>query len=143
MQTVSFSVRFPNEKKYAHAARRCAMQFVTALGAFSDEQLDEIEIALGEGLANTAEHGFCDGSLFEVRSSIDRNDLIITIEDAGPGFDLFRLLKDAKSSRDGQLRGYGIDLIHAFVDEVAYLNGGRTLRMKKRFSTASRTGSGS
>ncbi|GEM_PF-3830595 len=110
------------------------MQFVSALGAFTDEQLDELEIALGEGLANTAEHGFRDGSLFEVRSSIDSNDIIITIEDSGPGFDLFRLFDAAKSPSDGQLRGYGIGLIQAFADEVAYLDGGRTLRIKKRLS---------
>ena len=108
------------------------MKFVRSLNACSSDELIEIEIALGEGIANAVEHGATTAdSFFEVRCTFTGAEIIAEVADRGPGFDEAMVHRNTPPSD----RGHGISVIRAVADEVTYLDGGRVLRFVKRVAS--------
>ena len=91
------------------------------------QDLTDLESAAGEALANLCEHS--DSSHFEVSCGIDGYWITIEIRGDGCGF-----LPPAEAKRPpvGSLRGYGLFMMHKFVDSIEFFDGGRGIRLRKR-----------
>lgn len=112
-------------------ARRGLIDFAAACG-FRGSVLADIENAVGEALANAAEHGNHGGSAgFDVNATFADACLVIEVQDRGAGFDCATAVKDATADAFGN-RGFGIFLMRTLMDEVAYTERGSCIQLVKR-----------
>lgn len=112
------------------AARRAIVDFARACG-LAGQELTDVESAVGEALANTAEHAGGSESEFEVSAWCDRDALTVEVADKGPGFARWNATDDAPPG-DSAPRGFGIFIMRAVMDRVEYSEGGRRLLLVKR-----------
>jgi len=111
-------------------ARRAVIDFAATCG-FDDRSLDDVESAVGEALANAAEHGDCEASAgFDVFATFDDARLVIEVKDHGRGFDCGSVLERATPDATGN-RGFGIFLMRTLMDEVAYSDRGSRIQLVK------------
>ncbi len=124
--------RYPHGNGSVRRARRFIISVAARCG-FDAETLSDIESATGEGLANAIEHGdFATQEGFAVCVSFDRAWFAVDIKDFGAGFDTGTVTATCPDPPNG--RGYGIFLMHALMDEVAYSESGTRIRLVKRRS---------
>lgn len=98
------------------------------------DQRSEVEISVREALVNAIRHGnrLDPKRRAEVRCFVEDGHLLVVITDEGAGFDAARLpdpTADENLTRDC---GRGLLLIRHFMDDVAFANGGREIRLRKR-----------
>jgi serine/threonine-protein kinase RsbW len=97
------------------------------------DEIDLIELAIGEACANAIEHGSPSGEAnsFTVRCLIepDQCALTIEVEDEGADFDLDALTPSRTPDLTSE-GGRGLFLMHAIMDEVALHNSDRGLRVR-------------
>ena len=106
------------------------MDFAHIVG-FNGDDLFDIQIAVGEALANAAEHAVHGGATrFDVRASIEGDALVIEVQDNGTGFDASR--KSQTPPDSVRVRGYGTSIMRAVMDRVEYTFGGTCVRLVKR-----------
>ena len=109
-------------------ARRAIVDYARLCG-FDADVVAEISLAAGEALANAVEHGNKDLGFIEVACTFAAEALTIEVSDAGLGFDITGL----ERRRDPHaVRGFGITIMHAIMDEVQYLGRGAVVRLTKR-----------
>jgi anti-sigma regulatory factor (Ser/Thr protein kinase) len=97
----------------------------------TDETLAELEIAIGEALANAAEHGHAPGASIEVVASFDGDALTVEVKDDGPGFDGWEA--PATTPRvAGSPRGFGLHIMRAVADRIEFRDDGRRVIITKR-----------
>jgi serine/threonine-protein kinase RsbW len=125
--TGDFRARFPNTRRAAAFARRSLIAHIASYG-YPDGELADIETAVGEALANAAEHGHLAGTGFEVRVFVERDRVVIEVQDEGAGF---RSLPASKPANDAP-RGFGIYLMRHLMDEVNFDERGSCVRLTKR-----------
>ena len=122
------------------------MHFLKALtkqlGDAHGDEVD-IQIALGEALANAVIHGNRENPhkcvYVTCRFSIG-GEILLTVRDEGEGFDS-RAIPDPTDRHNRLLpNGRGIYLMRALMDEVCFEENGRVVHMRKRLE-ATRTGS--
>jgi anti-sigma regulatory factor (Ser/Thr protein kinase) len=121
---------FPSKPRYATKARRAVVMYLTSIGV-GENDLVELEQAVGEAIANAVEHGFREGSYFEIRASVDDGNLRIEVEDDGPGFE------PQQMSEPRDVRGFGITVMRTLVGRVTFLKRGRLIRLEKRIAELS------
>lgn len=107
------------------------MEFFSA-SLFSQEDLSDMEIAVGEACSNAIRHGSPRGGLDEVNAKCMRNEhtLIVEILDNGHGFDpnSVAVPQLERCAEDGM----GIFLMRSLIDEVEFTFGpGTTVRLVK------------
>jgi serine/threonine-protein kinase RsbW len=121
-------------------ARRALHTFAQTCG-FRDTTLADVESAVGEALANAAEHsGAASERGLDVAATFDGQRLVIEICDHGPGFDTRTAL--ARRSLDpAACRGFGIFLMRTLMDEVAFSERGSCIQLVKRLDEPSVTSS--
>jgi len=102
---------------------------------FSGAQLSDIESAVGEALANCAEHGYAHETFIEVRCQYDRGQLCIEITDSGTGFERWQS-RDFSKPQASAPRGYGTYIMHRLMDEIEYTERGTRIRLVKLASDA-------
>jgi anti-sigma regulatory factor (Ser/Thr protein kinase) len=119
-------VRFPNARRYVASARRMVASFGRGYG-LSERESEDLACAVGEALANVAPHGFRSGSYFSVRCCREGNSVIVEIEDDRGGFNPYQYTEFGERS----MRGYGMTIMRALVDEVAFEQNGRLIRFRK------------
>ena len=124
-----FCAEFPSAVESVGKARRAVIGF--ARQWFSGEDLTDIESAVGEALANSAEHGFSNGTCIAVICRYDDRALSIEIADAGSGFDRWDATDHVQPLSNAP-RGYGMFIMVQLMDEVEYSDHGRRLRLVKR-----------
>jgi serine/threonine-protein kinase RsbW len=134
--TGDFQARFPNTRRAAAFARRSLIAHIASFG-YPDGDLADIETAVGEALANAAEHGHEAGSGFEVRVFVERDCIIIEVQDEGRGFLYDR--SAPKPAHDAP-RGFGIYLMRHLMDEVDFDERGSCVRLTKRLPIARQQG---
>jgi len=122
--------RFTSTFESVGTARRDIVAFAAANG-FAGSALDDIESAVGEALANAAEHGHRDGGDIAVTARVSGRAFVIEIEDRGPGFAHWQT-SDAVRPSATAARGFGIFLMRELMDEVDYSANGACIRMVKR-----------
>ena len=132
--TGEFRARFPNTRRAAAFARRSLIAHVASYG-YVETDLADIETAVGEALANAAEHGHRAESAFEVRVFVERERLVIEVQDQGGGFPL---AADSSCPTPDALRGFGIFLMRHLMDEVEFDAPGTCVRLIKRLPVARR-----
>jgi anti-sigma regulatory factor (Ser/Thr protein kinase) len=130
-----FRARFPSSYKSVVEARRALVEFVDRYG-FAPNVVSDIECAIGEALANAAEHGYRDGSTFDVLARSDGRSLIIEVQDDGPGFPHAASIDELPPPPTGSPRGFGIFIMRTMMDEIAYSDRGRRIVLKKRLPAA-------
>jgi anti-sigma regulatory factor (Ser/Thr protein kinase) len=115
------------------------VQVARSLGWFDDAELIDLQLAVGEGIANAIEHGFREQGFFEVRCYVaDATRFIVEIEDFGKGVDLNEIGVPVGPARPD--RGFGVDILYKTVDclQFARLDTGTLLRLIKRRALSSR-----
>jgi anti-sigma regulatory factor (Ser/Thr protein kinase) len=125
----SYRRTYPQSSKAVGQARREVVAFARTCG-FSGQSLADIEVCVGEGLANAVEHGHRGESGFEVSVRRSARELIVEIKDNGRGFDH----GTARSHRPPveSLRGFGTFIMRELMDDVCYSEFGTRLRLLKR-----------
>jgi serine/threonine-protein kinase RsbW len=136
--TGEFRARFPNTRRAAAFARRSLIAHIAAYG-YADGDLADIETAVGEALANAAEHGHRTDSAFEVRVFVERERIVIEVQDEGGGFR--SSATPAKPAHDAP-RGFGIYLMRHLMDEVDFDERGTRVRLTKSLPIARQHGAG-
>jgi anti-sigma regulatory factor (Ser/Thr protein kinase) len=125
-----YRARFSSSHVSAVEARRALLNYIETF-RFSPQHVADIECAVGEALANAAEHGHRDGATFAVRAFVEGEELVIEIHDDGPGFS-YSNDPAGSAPPSGSPRGFGIFIMRSLVDEIAYSDRGRRVRLKKR-----------
>ena len=115
---------------------------LSRLNGFDKDEVDGIEVAVGEAMANAVRHGSPKGAHDTVEVSFRHHDqkyLEVIVADHGPGFDLPSRLAsiDPLTMDEGQR---GLLLISALMDEVIYTSGARggVLCMRKYYRNQAR-----
>ena len=126
MTPPALQMRFPCGRRYAARARRSLRMYLAALDIDARLQ-SEIESAVGEAIANALEHGYPQARFFEVRCTVSGDELIVEIEDDGPGF-----RDDCAPPNPGAMRGFGFGIMRSMSDRVHILQNGRLVRLTKR-----------
>jgi anti-sigma regulatory factor (Ser/Thr protein kinase) len=106
------------------------MECVATFG-YAPTDLADIETAIGEALANAAEHGHRPGGAFDVAAYVDGGVAVIEVLDEGAGFTT-SLAEPATLPRPDVSRGFGIFLMRELMDSLEYDEQGRCVRLKKR-----------
>jgi anti-sigma regulatory factor (Ser/Thr protein kinase) len=128
-----FQARFPSTKRAAAQARRTFIGRIAALG-YASEDLADIETAVGEALANAAEHGHSRNG-FDIRAYVDDQHVVIEVKDDGAGF-AGSLEAIGKLPPSDAPRGFGIYLMRQLMDAIEYEERGNYVRLKKRLPAA-------
>ena len=107
------------------------------IGASGDGE--QIEIALGEAVANAVIHGNHEDPEKQVfvncRCSMD-GEVLITVRDEGQGFDSRSVVDPTEPGRLFLTHGRGLHLMRALMDEVWFDDNGSVVRMRKRIRAA-------
>jgi anti-sigma regulatory factor (Ser/Thr protein kinase) len=129
-----YRAAFPSTYEAVGKARHAVLDFARLTG-FGGSDLDDLECAIGEALANAAEHGRREGAGISVSATLEAQTLTIEVRDSGPGFpgwnatDFLRPMSDAP-------RGFGIFIMRALMDKVEYTERGRHVRLTKKMRPA-------
>lgn len=138
MERVELNI--PSNPVFERVVRASAAEVGSAFG-FSAERVEDLKLAISEAVNNAIDHGNRreDGKLVAVVFEIDGEKLEIRISDQGAGverLDLSRRVVDEANLEAGQLRGFGMYLISALVDDLEVSSSQRgtmlTLRLYRR-----------
>ena len=119
-----WQVALPRTRPAASFARHLLLDWVSRW--VSHGTLADVEYAVGEALANSAEHG--GGSMVTLSCWRDAEKVVVEISNRGGGFE--PTLRDANQRLKD--RGFGLYLMHALSDGVEFFDGGRRVRLHKR-----------
>ena len=132
-----FDMTIPADPKAIPTVTDGVMQ-VLQNRSWPEARVMEVELALQEALANAIRHGCGGDSSRHVQCVVtcDANDeVLIVVRDPGAGFDAATVPNPLAGENILKSSGRGIFLINQLMDEVAFADGGRQLRMKKRAAT--------
>jgi serine/threonine-protein kinase RsbW len=104
---------------------------------WSEERIMQVELALQEALANAIRHGCKGDPARQVQCVVNcdtEGEVVIVVRDPGSGFDAATVPDPLAGENVLKSSGRGIFLINQLMDEVAFKDGGRELRMRKRNS---------
>lgn len=136
----SVEVSIPSNLVFERVVRASAAEVGQAFG-FSQDRIEDLKLAVSEAVTNAIEHGNKLGSdkLVAVVFELDHEKLEIRISDQGIGverIDFNRRVVEEQNLESGMLRGFGMYLISALVDdyEVSSSHTGTilTLRLYRR-----------
>ena len=94
----------------------------------------DIELALREALGNAVVHGNEEHPerKVHIRCRCELGEGIsIVVTDQGKGFDFEEVERNGLTSDPGGVRGHGIQLMKAYMDDVSFARGGTEVRMRK------------
>ncbi len=109
-----------------------------------EEDLVKVDLALQEALANGIRHGCKGDATKHVQCSVTcsaAGELMIVVRDPGQGFDSASIPHPLHEANLLKSSGRGVFLINQLMDEVAFVDGGRELQMRKRRDAARVVGS--
>ena len=97
----------------------------------SERACEDLASAVGEALANVAAPGHRSGAYFAIRCFREGDSMIVEIEDDRGGFNPYQYTEFGEPS----MRGYGMTIIRALVDEVTFEQNGCLIRLRKLINT--------
>ncbi len=124
-----YRAQFPSAFESVGEARRAVVDF--ARHWFSGEDLCDIESAVGEALANAAEHGSKTGGMIDIKCRCVGDRFTVEVHDSGSGFERWNA-SDYIRPMSTSSRGYGMFIMRELMDEVEYSERGSRLRLMKR-----------
>ncbi len=100
-----------------------AMQTTESVGhlmGLQEEKVEEVKMALIEACINAIEHSQSKDKRLRITFTVAADALVVTISDRGHGFDAETMRQRLKARRDSgqRQRGWGLELMREFVDEV-------------------------
>ncbi|MDP8991811.1 MAG: ATP-binding protein [Actinomycetota bacterium] len=110
---INLGLQLPREEKSIPVVRHLCRHALSEVGVHDDCRAD-IEMALSEACTNALKHA-APGEQYEVHLSLDDRHCLITVVDAGRGFD-----GRSPTSDPSEERGRGIELMRALVDRVNF-----------------------
>lgn len=129
-------VRIPSNPIFERVVRASAAEIGQSCG-FSSERVEDLKLAVSEAVNNAIEHGnrAATGEPVAVIFQFDLDKLEIVISDHGGGIgriDLSRRVVEEANLDSGMLRGFGMYLITALVDdfEIASSHTGTVLTLR-------------
>lgn len=131
-----FKQRYASRYTSVTQARRDVVGFI-ALCGLREHDIADIALAVGEACNNAAEHGHVSGGSFTLRCTCGGGVLTVEVVDEGKGF----LLEGKGECMDPEargVRGLGIFLMRALMDDVSYaMTGhGTRVRLTKKIAAA-------
>jgi serine/threonine-protein kinase RsbW len=122
-------LEIPARPEFVALARLVVSAMAATEAALSDDQVDDLKIAVSEACTNAIEaHGSVETDVgVRVKCWSDERGLRVSIEDRGPGFDPSTLPDHPPPTDPDRLkfeRGLGIPLIRALVDDVEISSSG-------------------
>ncbi len=130
---VEYRASFRGTPSSVRDARGAIVNYARMCG-FSQDEIHEIALAAGEALANAVEHGSKSLGHITVACRFLDGELIVDVVDDGPGFD-YSNVTSCRRDPDA-LRGFGISIMHALMDGVAFEARGSHVRLHKRRANA-------
>jgi len=122
-------VSLPRDNQSIPLSRHIVMDALRELGV-AEDCINDIAVAQSEACTNVIDHSG-PGDEYEVKVEICDDRCVISVVDAGRGFDSTQI----SSANDlGAERGRGIQLMRALVDEVHFLSdseSGTAVRLEK------------
>ena len=147
-------------KQKAHRGPHIVLEWslpseVTAISPFVDKLMlllrncscvpegeSDVEIVLGEALANAIIHGNHEDRRKHVHVTCrcKPDEVSIAVKDEGEGFDINNVQDPTAAENIGSVHGRGIHMIKALMDEVRFEEGGAVIHMRKGASEAPKPG---
>jgi anti-sigma regulatory factor (Ser/Thr protein kinase) len=128
----AFFASVPNTPFDVHTTRQELAAYLAGHRvALHGATTDELVLAVGEALANAAEHGARHGGIVTLKASLTATAFEAEVADDGCGFvppESFEL-----EGRD-MARGFGIYIMRKIMDTVEFHDGGRRVVLVKRFA---------
>ena len=121
---------FPSSYAAVSRARRALVDFARWAG-LHEAALNDFECAIGEALANAAEHGHREGANFTVTADVIDGMLVVDVKDNGSGFASWNATDYAPPPSTAP-RGFGIFIMRSLVDQVEYSERGSRIRLSKK-----------
>jgi serine/threonine-protein kinase RsbW len=114
-------VRIPSNPIFERVVRASAAEIGQSIG-FSQERVEDLKLAVSEAVNNAIEHGSKHSAtqLVAVVFALDHEKLEVMISDQGTGagkVDFSRHVVEEHNLEAGMLRGFGMYLISALVDD--------------------------
>jgi anti-sigma regulatory factor (Ser/Thr protein kinase) len=131
-----YHLRLPSTAESVGRARRSIVHFASQW--FSGEDLSDIECAVGEALANSVEHSGS-GTWIDVVCAYNEGRFTIEVRDRGSGFASWKAMPH-RPPPPTAMRGYGIFIMRALMDEIEYGDRGRRLRLMKKLHAHAHNG---
>jgi anti-sigma regulatory factor (Ser/Thr protein kinase) len=107
--------------------------------SWAEEDVQQVELALMEGLSNAIHHGCHNDPTKQIECCVtgdERGELTVVLRDPGPGFDRASVPDPTAPENLFKGRGRGIYMINELMDEVRFEDDGRELHMRKRRTPA-------
>ena len=133
-------LRIPARPEFLEVARLTVAAIGHKMG-FDVDAIEDIKVCVGEACNNAIQHASeCDaGGEIQIVCSLELNQLVLEVQDAGPGFDpdlcIEQVDLDTVAAEELPDSGYGLLLIKALMDEFHCLSqpgAGTLVRMVKR-----------
>lgn len=123
-------VRLKASPEEIRAAEQSLMDAVGKLG-YPDASAFAIRLALEEALYNAFRHGHRNlpDTPVHLVWHADADQIVITVEDQGPGFNPAQLPDPTSDERIELPHGRGVMLMKAYMNEVEFLGAGNRVRM--------------
>lgn len=119
-------LEIPALPAFVGVARVVVASISTTVDGIDDDRLEDLRIAVSEACTNAVEAHLADGVEQRVvlRCVLEGDALEVHVEDSGPGFGSDAGGEGAVGIEDGAERGWGLQLIRALVDDVAFSSTG-------------------
>ena len=133
----------PAQPAFVGVARVVVASVATTVDGIDDDRLEDLRIAVSEACTNAVEASLGDPADQRVvlRCVLDGDALEVHIEDTGGARQAPELAGEGGAAEDGGERGWGLQLIRALVDDVAFTDasdgGGTSVRLLVRRSPVS------
>ncbi|MEP6925629.1 MAG: ATP-binding protein [Pyrinomonadaceae bacterium] len=129
-------IKLPSRLETIDEAVMTAAKVATESG-LPDEALFGIDLAVREAVANAVKHGNKFDATKQVKITFEKSsqELVITIEDEGAGFELSAVPDPTNAENLLKESGRGILFMRSFVDEVVWEHastGGTIVRLTKK-----------
>lgn len=132
-----FAVSVPANPRVIAAVTGEVRQLLEAR-TWPEDEVDAVDVALREALANAIRHG-CRGDATQyVRCAFaygEGDEVLLVVRDPGSGFDPAVVPDPFDAANMLNHGGRGLLLIRALMDDVQFVDGGREVRMRKRKGT--------
>jgi serine/threonine-protein kinase RsbW len=102
---------------------------------WDEKDVMAVELALQEAVANAIRHGCRGDATKALQCSVscdESGEVVITVRDPGAGFDPASVADPLDPANVLKPGGRGIFLINGLMDHVAFADGGREVRMRKK-----------
>lgn len=141
---LKLSLDLPDDEKHVPVVRRLARSLLRDLGVL-EEDLDSVELIIGELCGNVARHARSDDGLYRLSAAFYHNRVVLTVRDRGPGFTFTEIPATGSTRPDTlaggtRIGGYGLFLVEQLSEHVEFERAdrkGTTVRAQVRLRYSS------